>query len=110
VIRVLRTGFLLLGCATAACAQPREDAARAACTVNVIVGLQSEPSGALLADLGRASGARLELVRTMTSNLHLLALSAAGAEPECAAAIERLRRDPRVRAVDVDTRRETQSP
>jgi hypothetical protein len=56
------------------------------------------------------SGARLELVRTMTSNLHLFTLTAAGPESECAAAMERLQRDPRVRAVDIDRRREIQSP
>jgi hypothetical protein len=53
---------------------------------------------------------RLELVRTMTSNLHLFAMTAAGPEPECTAAMERLRRDPRVRSVDLDQRRGIQSP
>ncbi len=106
-----RSVLLLLGCAAAACAQPRDDRAREpSCEVRVIVALQPPPDDALVADLGRVSGARLELVRTMTLNLHLFALTAAGAEPECNAAIERLRRDPRVRSVDLDQRRGIQSP
>ena len=101
--------LVLLGCATAACAQPRSDARDpAGCSVQAIVALQLDPVPALVADLGRASGARLELVRTMTSDLHLFSLTAPGAEAECMAAIERLRRDPRVRSVDVDQLRQIQ--
>ena len=106
---LLRSAFLALGCAAAACAQPRDEVASTpTCALRVIVTLQSAPDDALVADLGRASGARLELVRTMTSNLHLFSLTAPGAEAECMAAIERLRRDPRVRSVDLDQRRQIQ--
>jgi hypothetical protein len=101
--------LVLLGCAATACAQPRSDAREpAGCSVQVIVALQLDPVPLLVADLGRASGARLELVRTMTSNLHLFSLSASGVETECWAAIERLRGDPRVRSVDLDQRRRIQ--
>jgi hypothetical protein len=103
---------LLLGSVAAACAHPRaEVAAQAAtsmCTLRVIVALDTAPDAALLADLSRVSGARLELIRTMTSNLHLLALEAQGDDSECNAAMERLRGDPRVRSVDVDSRRKIQ--
>jgi hypothetical protein len=78
--------------------------------VRVIVTLPAVPDDALIADLARVSRARLELVRTMTSGLHLFTLTAAGpGETECTAAIERLRLDPRVGAVDIDQRREIQS-
>jgi hypothetical protein len=105
-----RTHLLLvvLGCAANACAQPRGDAREPTCSVQVIVALQSSPDSALVADLGRASGARLELVRAMTSNLHLFSLTAAGPQAECNAAMERLRRDARVRSVDLDQRRQIQ--
>ena len=104
-----RLALALLSCATAACAQPRNDVREPAdCSVQAIVALQQGPTPSLVADLGRASGARLELVRTMTSNLHLFSLTAPGAEAECTAAIERLRRDPRVRSVDLDQRRQIQ--
>jgi hypothetical protein len=68
------------------------------------------PDDALVADLARVSGARLELLRTMTANLHLFSLEADGPEPECDAAVERLRHDSRVSAVDLDQRREIQRP
>lgn len=104
--------MLVLGFAAAACAQPRTDVAaqptNSMCTLQVIVALDAAPDAALLADLSRVSGARLELVRTMTSNLHLLALEAQGDDSECKAAMERLRGDPRVRSVDVDSRRKIQ--
>jgi hypothetical protein len=110
-VAVPRSLLLIFGCAAAACAQPRDEAfASPSCSLRVIVTLESSPDDALIADLGRASRARLELVRTMTSNLHLFTLAADGPEQECAAAIERLRRDPRVRAVDLDQRRQIQSP
>ena len=102
---------LFLGSATAACAQPRTEVAETTtpdCSLRVIVALDAAPDAALLADLSRVSGARLELIRTMTSNLHLLALEAQGGDSECKAAMERLRGDPRVRSVDVDARRKIQ--
>lgn len=102
---------LMLGSAAAACAQPRTNVAEAAtstCSLRVIVALDAAPDAALLADLSRVSGARLELIRTMTSNLHLLALEAQGDDSACMAAMERLRGDPRVRSVDVDARRRIQ--
>jgi hypothetical protein len=100
---------VVLGSAAAACVQPRADVAQAApstCTIQVIVALDAAPDAALLADLSRVSGARLELIRTMTSNLHLLSLDAEGDDSKCKAAMERLRGDPRVRSVDVDERRQ----
>ena len=102
---------LLLASAATACAQPRADppeTANSMCTLNVIVALDAAPDAALLADLSRVSGAHLELIRTMTSNLHLLALEARGDDSECKAAMERLRGDARVRSVDVDSRRKIQ--
>ena len=103
----------LVATGAAACAQPRDDVAHDApsgCSVRVIAGFTSPPDAALLADLSRASGARLELIRDMTSGLHLLSLQAAGSDSECMAAIERLRSDTRVRSVDLDERRRIQEP
>lgn len=105
-----RSLLLVFGCAAAACAQPRDDRVAASCSERIIVTLQSAPTDELVADLRRVSGAQLELVRTMTSNLHLFSLTAVGPEAECTAAVERLRRDSRVRAVDLDQRRQVQSP
>jgi hypothetical protein len=96
-----------------ACAQPRDDVAHdvsSGCSVRVIAGLASTPDPALLADLSRASGARLELIRSMASGLYLLSLQAAGPDSDCMAAIERLRSDARVRSVDLDERRRIREP
>ncbi|HUQ51841.1 MAG TPA: hypothetical protein VM692_06435 [Gammaproteobacteria bacterium] len=110
IARVLPRFMLAsLICATAACAQPRGDASEPkGCSLQAIVALQGDPVPALVADLGRASGARLELVRTMTTNLHLFSVTAPGPQADCLAAVERLRADARVRSVDVDQRRQAQ--
>src|ERR1700741_1483671 len=98
--------LVVLGCAATACAQPRGDVREpTGCSVQVIVALQSAPDANVVADLGRASGARLELGRTLTSRLHLFPLTAPGPVAECTAAIERLRRGSRVRSVDLDQQR-----
>lgn len=79
------------------------------CALRLIVGLEGAPDRALLADLGRASGARLEIVSVISPDrLYVLSLTADGAASECGAAADRLRRDARVRSVDVDTRRRPQ--
>lgn len=103
-----RLVWVLFSCTTAACAQPRSAAVDTGCSVQAIVALQAAPEPALVAELGRVSGARLELVRTMTTNLHLFSLNVPGPEAECIAAIERLRRDARVRSVDIDQQRQIQ--
>jgi hypothetical protein len=111
-VRLLHAPLLILGCVAAACAQQSNDRAGepAGCSARVILALQAAPDDALFADLGRVSGAKLELVRAMTSNLYLFVLSSARPEPDCSDAIERLRRDPRVGAADFERRREIQSP
>ena len=104
-----RVALLLLSCTPAACAQPRSDAREpAGCAVQAIVALQLEPVPSLVADLGRVSGARLELVRSMTTNLHLFSVRAPGTEADCIAALERLRQDSRVRSVELDQQRQIQ--
>jgi hypothetical protein len=76
------------------------------CSVRVIVRLASEPDAPLLADLERANAVALDPVSSITSDLRVYTLRASGSDDDCAAAIERLRRDARVRSVDVDARRE----
>jgi hypothetical protein len=81
-------------------------AQQAACSVRVIVRLATEPDAALLADLERANAVELEPLSAITADLRVYALRAAGPDDECRDAIERLRRDARVRSVDIDARRE----
>jgi hypothetical protein len=104
-----RAVLLVMICGSAAaCAQQRErvgDDARAACSLPVIVAFAGQPDAALLADLGSSVGVRLDAPTALTANLYSVTLGADGSADACLAAAERLRKDPRVRAVTVDERR-----
>ena len=104
-----RAVVLVMICASAAaCAQQSElarDGARAGCTLPVIVAFAGQPDAALLADLGSSAEVRLDAPTALTANLYSVTLGADGAAEACLAAAERLRKDPRVRAVTVDERR-----
>jgi hypothetical protein len=75
------------------------------CSVQVIVRHAAEPDSALLADLERTNAVTLEPVGVITRELRVYTLRAAGTNDDCIAAIYRLRRDDRVRSVDLDARR-----
>ncbi len=75
------------------------------CSVQVIVRHAAEPDSALLADLERTNALTLEPVGVITRDLRVYTLRTAGTNDDCIAAIDRLRRDDRVRSVDLDARR-----
>jgi hypothetical protein len=75
------------------------------CSVQVIVRHAAEPDSALLAEVERQNALTLEPVGVITRDLRVYTLRAAGTNDDCIAAIERLRRDDRVRSVDLDVRR-----
>jgi hypothetical protein len=104
---------LLVGAAVA-CAQQRPlDAAGSApgtCALPVIVAFANAPDAALLADLGRGSGVRLDSAASLTTNIYSLTLHADGGDAACRDAVQRLRADPRVRSVDLDERRQIHAP
>jgi hypothetical protein len=122
-IQAVWVALSLLAAAVAACAGPLHDGVtseRAVPSENargtdvvpgdgqlrLIVGLSQAPDKRLIADLARVSAARIELLDTITAGrLYVLSLTAEGASSECAAALGRLRQDPRVRSADVDKRR-----
>jgi len=64
------------------------------------------PDDSFFKDIAHAAGIELVFVRTIASNVHVFTLSAADGESGCHDAVERLRRDARVRSVDIDTRRQ----
>lgn len=107
-----RAALLLLSILlTVACAQRPDESAgsgvvAAQCAARIIVGFVAEPNADVLAQLARVAGARLEPGAAVTAKLRAFSLTAGGSEPECSAAMERLRHDPRVSSVDIDTRRE----
>lgn len=106
VVRTLAA--ITVACALSGC-NPGGNAAvaqAAQCSMRVIVRFAAEPADTLLADLERTHTVELEPVATITNDLRVYTLRAIGSDDECAAAIERLRRDERVRSVDIDARRE----
>ena len=81
----------------------------ATCNARIIVGLaqarQPPPSDQWVGSLAAANGVQLQYVRAITARLYLFRLSVAGADANCRAPIARLRRDSRLRSVELDQRR-----
>ena len=101
---------ILLAVAAAACAQQEAGrTAGAGCELPVIVAFASAPNDALLADLGRSAGVRLEGATPLTSSIYSLTLRAEGGATICSDAVQKLRADARVRSVDLDERRQIQA-
>ena len=73
---------------------------------SVIARFTTEANSSLLADLGRMNAVELEPLGAITDDLRVYRLHAVGSDDDCIAAIERLRRDERVRSIDLDARRE----
>lgn len=73
---------------------------------SVIARFTTEANSALLADLERMNAVELEPLSAITDDLRVYRLHAVGSDDDCIAAIERLRRDERVRSIDLDARRE----
>ncbi len=80
-----------------------------ACSIQVIVAFSSDahnpPDKGLVRDVARTAGVNLTYVRSVNAELHVFVVTAAGADPDCSRALERLRADSRIRSVDVDQRR-----
>ena len=96
-------------CALCGCRERNGHAALAdaeECSVRVIVGFATAVDDALLADLERTNAFDLEPLEPISNDLRAYTLRAAAANDGCAAAIDRLRGDERVRSVDLDSRRE----
>src|SRR5262245_30594382 len=96
-----------VACSLAACSGAVETALaqEAKCSVQVIVRHAAEPDSDLLAELGRTNALELEPVSVITRDVRVYTLRAAGTNDDCIAAIDRLRRDERVKSVDLDVRR-----
>ena len=104
----------LIAAATAACAQQPQagepQAAASGCSQPIIVAFVAAPSEALFSELERTSGSRFEARTALTPTLYALTVGADSSQMACAAAVEQLRRDARVRSVDFDERRSPHSP
>jgi hypothetical protein len=83
------------------------------CKARIIVRLaQAEPppNEIFVTDLARAVGVQLALIRTVTPGLYVFSLASAESDPGCREALERLRRDARVRSAEIDARRARHAP
>ena len=97
--------MLAVACTIGGCRERATETALAEdAECSVIARFATEPNGALLADVERATGVELEPLGTITDQLRVYRLHAVGPD-DCNAAIERLRSDERVTSVDLDERR-----
>jgi hypothetical protein len=104
----------LVACATRSGPGAVADDDAADCSLRVIASfaptaVPNPPDATFLQELARDTGVQLTYVRSLTSALHVLMLSADDADdPDCQRALARLRSDTRVRSADVDERRQPQ--
>lgn len=102
---LLVCGFAVpaIGVAGAATAQA------GACNVRIILGLaqamQPPPSDRWVQDLAAANGVELHFLRAIAPALYLFRLNAPDAADNCSAPLARLRKDSRLRSVDLEQRR-----
>jgi hypothetical protein len=98
---------LAVACAIGGCHESGADPALAQnADCSVIARFVTEPDGALLADLERTNAVEIEPLGAITDDLRMYRLHVVGADDDCMAVIERLRRDTRVRSIELDRRRE----
>jgi len=104
------TGLLMLT-ACLGCAGGAAPAAGSTqiCGQRIIVSFRHDPGGApdasFVTDLARATRVQLTFLRLAGPNLYVFSLSTTDPDPRCAAALDRLRKDARIRSVDLDERR-----
>jgi hypothetical protein len=100
------SGWLAIAACAQACAQAPEHppAAAGSCRTRIIVGFRAPSDAHDIAALATAHALTLSVVNRLLPDLYVLDLDAGG-DPACAAALERLRADARVRSVELDARR-----
>jgi hypothetical protein len=79
-------------------------AAQTSCETAIVVGLTPRTTEAV-AEVERATGARIERGAAISTDAAAFTVRAPGPETACLAVIERLRSDARVRFVEIDARR-----
>lgn len=68
------------------------------------------PDETFVSELARATGVQLAFTRAIKPGLYVFSLASAEADPGCREALERLRRDARVRSAEIDARRAPHGP
>jgi hypothetical protein len=79
------------------------------CSTRVIVTFAQRqgktPSPELVTQIAHEAGIQLGFIRAAGPGLYVFSLTAGGSDPSCRQALTRLRRNARIRSVDVDARR-----
>lgn len=79
------------------------------CSTRVIVTFARRqgrtPSAELVTQIAHQAGIQLSFIRAAGPGLYVFSLTASGSDPSCRQALMRLRRNARIRSVDVDARR-----
>jgi hypothetical protein len=100
---------MLAACASSNTPAKAGGAHRDPCASQVIITFTQNqgttPNSELIEQIARAASVQLSYVRTAGPGLYVFSLSTAEADPSCEDALRRLRRDARVRSVDVDAHR-----
>jgi hypothetical protein len=80
-----------------------------ACSSQIIVTFiqrfDGDPDDAFVSSLAAAAGIRLAFLQSAGPGLYVFALAGGESDSTCHDSMERLRRDPRVRSVEIDARR-----
>jgi hypothetical protein len=99
--------FLFTGCSAATLHQAHEEPP--ACSSRIILTFAQPPVGepdrVFVTSLANDSGVQLSYLHSAGAGLYVFALAS---DLSCLDSLERLRRDPRVRSVDIDERRKPQ--
>jgi hypothetical protein len=96
----------VLAGATHACAAPgAQPVAADECRARIVVGFAVPTEAEAIAALAAARGVQLVIVARLLPDLYVLDLAATGVDTACASALERVRSDPTVRSVELDSRR-----
>jgi len=82
----------------------------AACNSGILVtfvqGTAQPPDHSLIQDIEQSAGVKLVFVSQISGNLDLFKLSVPEVDPGCGSALQRLRRDTRIKSADLDARRQ----
>jgi hypothetical protein len=110
-LSVRLSAWLAIAMCAQACAQaPRQPSAAARdCSARIVVGFRAPAEPASISDLAASLSLTLSIVSRLLPDLYVLDLGARGGDTACAAALEQLRADQRVRSVELDARRAPQA-
>ncbi len=105
------SALLAIAVCAQACAQPLQQppAVAADCNARIVVGFHAPADSGAIAALATSHALTLAIVDRLLPDLYVLDVGARGGDSACAAALERLRADARVRSVELDARRAPQA-